>query len=114
MKKIFIPAFVLTAVLLQYCSSTKIQAGQPQVKINYIADVQPLVLSNCSPCHFPEKGRVKALNTYAAMKDEIDDVVERIQKNPGEKGFMPMKHPKLSDSVIHIFQQWKTDGLLEQ
>jgi len=27
---------------------------------------------------------------------------------------MPFKHPKLSDSTINVFAEWKKDGLLEK
>ena len=40
--------------------------------------------------------------------------LKSIQLNPGEKGFMPFKHPKLSDSTINVFVKWKEDGLLEK
>jgi hypothetical protein len=41
-------------------------------------------------------------------------MIARIQRQPDEKGFMPFKHQKLSDSTIMVFVNWKKDGLLEQ
>lgn len=79
-----------------------------------MADVQPIVATTCTPCHFPPKGNKKPYDTYTAVRSDIDSILVRINKNPGEKGFMPMRHPKLSDSLIHVFVQWKADGLLEQ
>jgi hypothetical protein len=68
----------------------------------------------CTPCHFPDKGgRMEALNSHAAVKGHIDDIIRRIQLNPGEKGYMPFKKPKLSDSTINLFRQWKEEGLAE-
>lgn len=83
-------------------------------KITYNANIQPLMVANCSPCHMPPKGFKKAYNTYDAVKGDIDAIISRIEKNPGDKGFMPFKHPKLSDSTIQVYVQWKTDGLLEK
>ena len=47
------------------------------------------------------------------MKTDIDEIVRRIQLNPGDKGYMPFKRPKLSDSTIMVFKQFKQDGVLE-
>jgi hypothetical protein len=54
------------------------------------------------------------LHTYATAKTNIDEMITRIQLNPGDKGFMPFKHPKLPDSTIQVFVKWKADGLLEK
>ena len=82
--------------------------------MTYAANVQPLLVANCSPCHFPPKGNKKPLDTYEAVSKNIDDMISRVSRNPGDKGFMPFKHPKLSDSTINVLVQWKTDGLLEK
>ena len=37
----------------------------------------------------------------------------RIQRNPGERGFMPFKHEKLPEVEIAVFKKWVDDGLLE-
>lgn len=79
-----------------------------------MSHIQPLMVANCSPCHMPPKGNKTPYNTYAAVKTDIDDILARIQKNPNEKGFMPMRHPKLSDSTISVFAKWKADDLLEK
>lgn len=48
-----------------------------------------------------------------AASSEIDEILTRIQKNPGEKGFMPFKHTKLADSTIAVFVKWKEAGMPE-
>jgi uncharacterized membrane protein len=114
MKKLFIVAFLALAVVFQYCTGTRRAASKKPAKITYIGHVQPIISSTCSPCHIPSKGNKKPLDTYASAKDEIDEMIRRIQKNPGEKGFMPFRHPKkLPDSTINVFVKWKEDGLLE-
>jgi len=116
MKKIYVLAIVALAILFQYCATTKTAPVKPVAvsKVTYVSNVQPVLIKNCSPCHFPPQGTKKALNTYLAAKGEIDDIIEAIKKNPGERGFMPSKHAKLSDSTINVFVQWKNDGLLEK
>jgi hypothetical protein len=114
MKKLCISIFVILGFVFTYCSSGKKAASAKQPKITYMSDIAPLVTTHCTPCHFPPKGNKKPLNTFAAVRDDIDDIIVRIQKNPTERGFMPMKHPKLSDSTINVFVQWKATGLNEQ
>ena len=109
MRKILLFSLVLLGFLFQYCSSTKKISAAP--KVSY-ASVQQVIMNSCSPCH--TGGKQKSLNNYIAAKDEIDEIITRIQKQPSEKGFMPMKHPKLADSTIQLFVRWKNDGLSEK
>src|SRR4051812_46623887 len=93
---------IISLVALQFCKTTKKATGS-HIPVTYTADIQPIIISNCSPCHIPPKGNKAALNTYDAAKMHIDDIYRRITMDPADKGFMPFKHPKLSDSLIHVF-----------
>jgi hypothetical protein len=106
-------ATVLSVILLfSYCKASKKLAASP---VTYDTGIMAVISEKCSPCHIPEKGgKVKALNNYEAVRTNIDEIIRRISLNPGEKGFMPFKHDKLSDSTIAIFKQWKEDGLREK
>lgn len=109
-------ALVVTAFLFSYCHSSKKAASKTMeaAKSNYTSSIQTLIGANCSPCHIPAKGgNKKALDTYEAAKTNIDDIIRRIGLNPIDRGFMPFKKPRLSDSTIAVFRQWKTDGLME-
>lgn len=113
MKKLVLFASLAAFVgLMQFCSPAK-KAQKQTPKVTY-ANVQPLIQMHCSPCHIPPKGNKEALNTYEAAKKNIDESIRRIQLNPTDRGFMPFKHPKLADSTIAVFVQWKADGLLEK
>lgn len=115
MKKI---SFVLLLALvssLQFCTSSKKASVTPAAgNVSYIKNVQPLIMAHCSPCHIPPKGFKKALDTYESAKSNITDIIARIKRNPGDPGFMPMKHEKLSDSIINVFVQWKETGASEK
>jgi hypothetical protein len=115
MKKAYTLSLIAIAIVFQYCATKQI-ASKPALvsKVTYVSDVEPLLVKNCSPCHFPPTGKKEPLNTYLAVKTEIDEILESIKKNPGEKGFMPVKHDKLSDSTIAVFDMWKAGGLLER
>src|SRR6476619_1528476 len=106
MKKLLAFAFLLTGILFQYCSESKKSAPA----ITYNNHVQSIINTSCSPCHIPPGGNKKPLNSYTAVKDNIDDIISRIEKNPTDRGFMPFKHPKLPDSTIQVFVQWKNAG----
>ena len=112
MKYKVLTVIVLSVLAFQFCTGTK-KAGR-NAKITYLNNVQYTLQANCAPCHFPPQGNKKPLNTYTTAKDEIDDIIVRINKQPGERGFMPLKHPKLADSTINVFVKWKADGLLEK
>jgi len=117
MKKIYVSSLmVMMAVLLSYCHTAKKAAAAPPATaaITYDKSIQPIVLNSCTPCHVPSKGGNKeALDNYDNAKKDIDGILRRIQLNPDEKGYMPAKHPKLSDSDIAAFKQWKDSGLVK-
>ena len=119
MKKYFIVAATFVAIiLLSNCHTAKKAAKTttaPTVAaVTYHANIQSLVADNCSPCHFPVKGgNKKAFDSYDAAKANIDSMIARIERNPGDKGFMPFKRAKLSDSTINLFKQWRDSGALQ-
>jgi len=41
-------------------------------------------------------------------------MLARVQLNPGERGFMPFKHEKLSAEEIVVIKKWVDQGLLEK
>ena len=114
MKRLLIPVIVFSFILLfSYCSSSKKAAKT--TPLTYDANLMAVISEKCTPCHIPEKGgKVKPYNTYEAVRADIDEIIRRISLNPGEKGFMPFKREKLSDSTIAVFTKWKEDGLREK
>src|SRR5215510_2155075 len=123
MKKFLIPVGVisLSVIVFAGCHSKKKAMTEPTANattnpaaVSYAVSVKSIVASNCTPCHIPAQGgNKKALDTYDALKANIDDVLRRIQLNPTDMGFMPFKHSKLSDSTIAVFKQWHDAGMPE-
>ncbi len=106
-------ALLISCLVVSFanCSASK-KAIAPTPPINYEANVEQLLVANCSPCHFPSKGGNKLpLDNAEVAKAKIDEIIARIEKHPGDKGFMPFKRARLSDSTINVFKQWKADGL---
>lgn len=113
MKKYLVILLLPALALLQFCSSSKKASVKPALaKFTFEDHIKPLVSTSCAPCH--TVGNKSKLLEYAVAKDEADDILRRVSLAPEEKGFMPFKHPKLSDSVIAVFAKWKADGLLEK
>lgn len=127
MKKLSVLTVVaLLVVVLSNCGPSKKSTTDgsgtnnveppPPPKMTYAANLQAVISEKCAPCHIPGKGgNKKPFDNFANVKADIDEMLRRIQLNPGERGFMPMGRPpvKLSDAEINIFKQWKADGMLE-
>lgn len=111
MKKIFFFSLLLIPVVLfQFCSASK-KAQKSAPAITYSGEVQNIVASSCAPCHMGPNAKQKRLDSYAAVENNISEIIRRIQLNPGEKGFMPFKRDKLADSTIQVFVHWKDNGM---
>lgn len=116
MNKFFVlTGIVMLALLISNCNPAKKAAAAPIPKATYSADLSTVIMNSCSPCHIPAKGgNKKPYDNYANVVKDIDEMIRRIELNPGEKGFMPFKkNVKLSDSTITVFKKWKADGMLE-
>ncbi len=102
------------AIFFTYCGgSKKTQASvvpTPVAKVNFEDSLKPVIVASCSPCHTPGRGQLPAYLTAATTQKDIDDILQRIQLQPGERGFMPMRGHRLSDTAINLFKQWKADG----
>jgi hypothetical protein len=117
MKKTILAFALVSFVSLQFCTSTKkaVSKKPKYIPLTYEANIRPLIASSCVPCHIPPAGFKKAYDNYGAVKTDINEMIRRINLNPGEKDFMPFKKKvKLSDSLINIFVQWRADGLIEK
>jgi cytochrome c553 len=114
MRKLVVILLVSGAMVFQYCNSSKKAARAASASaVSYNTSIKPIIETHCTPCHIEGKGKKKPLDNYANASSSINDILERIQKNPGDHGFMPAMHPKLSDSTINMFVAWKNSGLKE-
>ena len=113
MRKIFTTLLLLSAVLLfQFCSHSKKLAAP--VAMTYQTNVLPIIQTSCAPCHIAGKGNKKSLDNYLAARDNVDEILTRVQKNPADKDFMPRMHDKLPQATIAVIANWKKAGLLEK
>ena len=104
-------------ILFTYCGgSKKTQASVsqqiPVAKVNYEDSLKPVIVATCSPCHTPGRGQLPSYLTAATTQKDINDILQRIQLQPNERGFMPMKGHRLSDTAINLFKHWKEEGFV--
>ena len=104
--------FVLSGNYLSSCS--KNDPSPEEQQITYTAHIKPLIASRCTPCHLPPDGFKKWFNTYDATKQNVDEMIRRIQLPASDTLSMPWKKSKLSAAEIQKFIKWKEDGLLEK
>ena len=116
MKKIILLLLVAGIAVFTACSKKSNVGKAPKViPTTYVADIVPLLQSKCTPCHFPSKGGFKAnFENYESAKKYSADMLARVQLNPGDRGFMPFKHEKLTAEEIVIIKKWVDQGLLEK
>jgi len=80
-------------------------------------DVKPIIDDVCLACHSnpPQNGAPMSLVTYENVKEAIleRDLINKISKNEGDNGLMPLGGPRLPQSSIDLIVKWNTDGLLE-
>lgn len=107
--------FPLFGVLLfQQCGTTKSSstASTDTKEISYTADIRPIMLVKCAPCHFPETGRKKLLHTHEATVDNAKDILFRVQLPKEDKQYMPFKGKResLTKEEIVLFKTWINQG----
>lgn len=111
-KAVLIILSICLLAILQNCSSSK-KVNKTAIVISFDKDVMPILQSRCTPCHFPPEGRKQALNTYDAVKANINEIISRVKMPQEATAFMPFKSKKapLSDSLINILQEWQKQNM---
>jgi hypothetical protein len=79
-------------------------------KVKYTETIKPIMSVKCNSCH--NSGNIN-YSTYQLTKDNINKLLNRIQRENGDNQLMPQGGPKLSQSDINLFLKWQADGLLE-
>jgi len=79
--------------------------------ISFDSNILPLIESKCGSCH--TGGSRTNYTVYNNSKNNINSILNRIQRVENSPGFMPASGSKLSDNDIAKFQKWLDDGLLK-
>ena len=108
LKRILISILLIFAFsTLQFCKSSKNATSKKNV-ISYTQNIAPIMERSCTPCHFPEEGKKKMLNTFDAVKENINDILRRVQLAETDKEYMPFKSkkPALTIEEIDLLKGW--------
>jgi hypothetical protein len=115
MKKLTSLLSLSSMIILCSCDSRTyedISDNKPiELPVKYTADIKPIIENNCIGCH-SEGSFIKPLATYEQVKNNINSILDRIQRPDGDPGKMP-KGGSLSPAQINTFIKWKADGLTE-
>ncbi len=123
MKKYFQHYLLLSiaALLINACASSSFDDievdEEPTPEIVTYQDVKPIIDGTCLSCHSnpTQNGAPMPLVNYNNVKEALldRDLLNKISKNEGEDGLMPLGGPRLPQSSIDLIAKWNTDGLLE-
>lgn len=108
---------MIATFAVQSCQSSQLKTSEANEKmgrtVSYATDIAPLFAQKCTPCHFPERGRKKLLNTHEAVKESIKDILYRVQLAPDAKDFMPFKQkkPALTSAEIKLLKDWVAQNM---
>lgn len=114
MKKLIYLIILSSATIIIACESRtyeEISENKPIIlPVKYTEDIKPIMDNSCVSCH--SAGSFKPLATYDQVKNNIDGILDRIQRANGDQQKMP-KGGSLSSTQINTFIKWKADGLTE-
>jgi uncharacterized membrane protein len=115
----------MAGMLLSGCTNNTLDDLEPMqqddddggVEFVVFGDVQPIFNNNCVICHAnpPLNGSIMPLVTFNNVREAVNnrDLLDRISRNQGESGLMPLGGPRLPENSIDLISQWEEDGLLE-
>ena len=71
------------------------------------------MIDNCGSCHLAGGSHPKKFDNYTSTKNNINEILKRVQQSPGSDEFMPQGGSKLSTTNIELLKKWQADGLPE-
>ncbi|PZD77893.1 hypothetical protein [Mesonia sp. K7] len=117
----FFISFLLTVCFLFSCTNASeedlINIENPEV-ITYVEHIKPIIDNNCIICHGnpPASGASISLTTYDEVVSAINsnELIDRISRQPGEAGAMPLGGPRLPQHLIDLMIQWEEEGFVNE
>lgn len=80
-------------------------------------NIKPIIDNVCLSCHSnpPQNSAPMPLINYDMVKEAVlnRELLDRISRNPGADGLMPLGGPRLPQQQIDLIFKWEVDGLLE-
>ena len=120
MKIRYLLVATLTSLLVSCTANTfdDLEPVQPDVVGEVTFQDVKFVFDNiCQQCHSnpPQNGAPMPLVTFAEVREAVQNrgLIDRISRQDGEAGLMPLGGPRLPQTTIDLIIQWEQDGLLE-
>lgn len=109
------------AFLILSCTNTSesdlIDQVDPEIIITYSEQIKPIFDSNCLGCHSNPtiNGAGVPLTTLSEVQSSIENtnLIDRINKQSGEGGFMPLGGSRIPQASIDLIIQWQSEGFAE-
>ncbi len=109
--------FVLLFFLFNSCTYNELT---PLNDVNLTCDsenpsfkecIKPIIVNNCEGCH-RSNSNSGSLESYNDIIVYIDNgkLLDRVQRNENDLGFMPLGGSKLDDENINLLIKWKNNG----
>lgn len=113
-------AILLIAILAGCTASTyddiEVLPPDPVDAVTF-QDVAFVFENVCTACHSnpPQNGAPMPLTNYEEIKNAVETrgLLDRISREEGAPGLMPLGGPRLPQQQIDLIMQWNEDGLLE-
>ncbi|KQK26163.1 hypothetical protein AR438_11335 [Chryseobacterium aquaticum] len=111
-KTIYLTGFLLFAIACESNTYEEISDNTPIADlVRYETNVKPIIENSCISCH--SSSSFKPLSNYNEVKDNIDIIINRIQRPNGDPLRMP-QGGSMSSNQINLIVKWKNDGLIEK
>lgn len=117
MKKIILLLVVLGLIFASFSCANDSEDDltdqmQGQQLVTYTNNVKTIIDNNCIGCHAnpPINGAPFSLVGYDDVKNNVASIINRISRQEGEAGLMPIGGPRLPQNLIDEVIQWQTDG----
>ncbi|MBW2938117.1 hypothetical protein KXJ69_08360 [Aureisphaera sp. CAU 1614] len=119
--KLKVIIFSITLLGISSCSTNTLddvmEPVQETPELTTFQDVKSIFENNCLQCHSnpPQNGAPMPLVTFENVRDAVISrgLLDRISRNEGESGLMPLGGPRLPQTTINLIVSWEEDGLLE-
>ncbi|MFT4668711.1 MAG: hypothetical protein ACI840_000405 [Ulvibacter sp.] len=121
MKKLA-PFIAMACIVFTSCTSHTYDDIEPQdqevgPELVIYGDITFIIDNACLSCHSspPQNGAPMSLTTFMDVKTAVENrgLLDRIRRNEGAGGLMPLGGPRLPQTNIDLIVQWNEDGLLE-
>jgi mono/diheme cytochrome c family protein len=116
----FIFTIMATFLILSCTNASEsdlIEQVDPEIIITYTEQIKPIFDSNCVACHSNPaiNGAGVPLTTFGEVKSSIEntDLIDRINRQSGEGGFMPLGGSRMPQASIDLIIQWESEGFAE-